>query len=105
MQEEQEGKPLLLIEVIEDPGDKKMPHKLKINWDTVKALSGSTEKYVRYDRYPKDCSCLNLWTISIRKVVLGQPAGATNERIPSGRNHPSLYKGHLDLVISNRFGG
>jgi hypothetical protein len=46
MIEESDGKPLLLIEVVDDPTDKKMPHKLKLNASAVAALSASSERYV-----------------------------------------------------------
>lgn len=44
--EEGEGKPILLVEVIEDPADKAMPHKLKLNKDAMKLLMPSSERYV-----------------------------------------------------------
>lgn len=44
--EEQEGKPLLLIEVYDDPTDKLMPHKLRLNRAAVGALTASAEKYI-----------------------------------------------------------
>jgi Guanylate-binding protein, N-terminal domain len=45
--EEAEGKPLLLIEIVDDPTDKRMPHKLRLNAQAVAALAGSTDRYVR----------------------------------------------------------
>ena len=44
--EDQEAKPLLLIEVIEDPADKKVPYKLRVNKEALKALMPSSERYV-----------------------------------------------------------
>lgn len=47
--EETDSKPLLLIEVVEDPGDKRMPYKLKINKEAVEAMCPSSERYVIID--------------------------------------------------------
>lgn len=44
--EEAEAKPLLLVEVYEDPADKNMPHKLRVNREAVKALTPSSDRYV-----------------------------------------------------------
>lgn len=44
--EEADSKPLLLIEVVEDPGDKNMPYKLKINKAVVQALMPSADRFV-----------------------------------------------------------
>lgn len=44
--EDSDSKPLLLIEVVEDPGDKAMPYKLKVNKEAVAALNLSSERYV-----------------------------------------------------------
>ena len=45
--EDLEGKSLLLIEVLEDPSDKKMPYKLKLNKDSVEELlSRGGDRYV-----------------------------------------------------------
>ena len=44
--EESEAKPFLLIEVVEDPADKVMPFKLKLNKEAFKALSPSSDRYV-----------------------------------------------------------
>ena len=45
--EEAEGKPLLLIEIVDDPTDKRMPHKLRLNAQAVAALAGSEDRFVR----------------------------------------------------------
>lgn len=45
--EEQEGKSMLLIEIMDDFNDKKMPYKLKLNKETAALLSQqSMERFV-----------------------------------------------------------
>lgn len=45
--EDVESKPLLLVEVVEDPSDKSMPYKLRLNKQTLECLMPSSERYVR----------------------------------------------------------
>lgn len=44
--EDNEGSSLLLIEIIDDPSDKKMPQKLKLNENTVRQMLLSNDRYV-----------------------------------------------------------
>lgn len=46
--DEIEGKPMLLIEIIDDPGDKNMPYKLKLNKEVAAKLSeSSSQRFVK----------------------------------------------------------
>lgn len=94
--EEVDSKPLLLVEVIEDPSDKAMPYKLKLNMQTVEALIPSSERYVR--SHNTDSSCHHRWSLQIWKVLLGQPTCQKDERISSRWNDQGLHQRNLDLV-------
>ncbi len=98
--EEVEAKPLLLIEVIEDPADKAMPFKLKLNQQALKSLSPSSDRYVGLVH--RDRSGNDLRTVQIWQVLPGQPALAENERLRRGLDHSCLHQGNLDLVQPDR---
>lgn len=101
--EEAEAKPLLLIEVYEDPADKNMPYKLRINKEALAALTPSSERYVECSDAGRSSN--HLRPVPLWQVFFGEPAAATDYRVRCWRHHPSLHKGNMDLVFPYRSDG